>query len=363
MSLPPSGRMGETHQALAASDQTTASSAPSLPKALSQEQRQTGSPIDPVIGSISLRDIQSAVPGAESGEKSRQPEVHSHCDVDPDAPAQGFTKIRPKSCSRPAKAAGKEEEHIGRENDPIRVQAKDEVRVPRKRGRPRKTARCEKAVVVVREEMEPQENVTRDSSLTSEMPATRGKKDWATLLQACLKRQPRVVLRRVEKRNDGVEEQRDNGVTEKRDDEVVKQRDDEVREQRNDEVTKWRDDEVAEQRGGEVVKLRDDGVTEQRDDKVVEQRDDRVTDLVQKGDESTSVLKSCMRRQLRVVIQRLDMSSPAIQALLNGPPAAVSEPQKRSLSRRKKGQVTVRKRKRTRLTSPKKTLLSSENKE
>lgn len=358
MSLPPSGHLGETHQP--GSDQTTASSVPSLPKSNQLEERQTGLPIDPVIGSISLRDIQSAVPGAEPGEKSCQPEVQSHCDKDPDTPAQGFTKIRPKTCSRPAKVAGKEKENLGGQNEPVKVRATDEVRVPRKRGRPRKKAKCEEVPMVGTTEMEGLENVTTDSGSAS--AATGSGEDWIALLRSCSKRQLRVVLRRVDEME--VAEQRDTEVAEQRSGKVTKQRVTEVAEQRGGEIMKQRVTEVAEQRGGEITKQTVTEVAEQRDAEVAEQKVTEVADLTQKRVDSATVLNSCIRRQLRVVIERLDMSSPAIQALLNDP-AAEPEQKKRSLSRKKRGCVTKGKRKRkiTGLASPEKTLPSSENKE
>ncbi|XP_076145355.1 TERF1-interacting nuclear factor 2 isoform X1 [Alosa pseudoharengus] len=209
-SLPPSGHIQETHQP--GSDQTAGRSVPSPPRSYQQQQRQTSSPIDPVIGSISLMDIQSAVACAGLGEKGCHPELTSDCDVEPDAPAQGFTNIRQKTHSRPAEAAGEEEEHVRSENDrvrsendPIRVH---DCRVVRKRGRPRKgNALIDQADGAAMERTE--KMVT--SAMTQE-------EDRTSLLPSCLKRQPRVVLRRVDETK--VTKQRDGGIadiTQKRD--------------------------------------------------------------------------------------------------------------------------------------------------
>ncbi|XP_062371931.1 TERF1-interacting nuclear factor 2 [Sardina pilchardus] len=311
-SLPPSGRIQETHQP--GSDPTAGSSVPSLPKSDPQQQRQTGSPIDPVIGSISLMDIQSAVACAGIGEKSPRPDLTSqqpdHCDVEPDAPAQDFTKIRQKAHSAPAEAAGEEEEHVKSEKEPIRLhdegEDKDKGKVPRKRGRPpKRKGRIAQTDGAAMEgtEMQGQKNVTSDPTSAS---ATAREEDGASPRPSRLKRQPRVVLRRLHKTR----------------------------------VTR-----------------------------VTRQRDVGAADIAQKRDDLADALASCARRRLTVVVQRLDMSSPAVQALLKRPPVATPERQTRSPSTKKKGLLTVGKTKRKakrlgRPPSSKKTLLDSkENKE
>ncbi|XP_012676071.2 TERF1-interacting nuclear factor 2 [Clupea harengus] len=196
LSLPPSGR---THQP--GSDQISAKTTASdmSPQKSNQRRlRRTRSPIDPVIGSISLKDTQLAVTGAQLQEKSCQPEVTSHCDAEPATSTQVFTKIRQKTCSKHAKATAEEEEGARRENEPIGVLDKEEARVSSKRGRPRahKGDERDRDAKGGTGKMERQENVAKDGTFTGVKPRVR--EDWTSLVGSCLKRQPRVVVRHLD---------------------------------------------------------------------------------------------------------------------------------------------------------------------
>ncbi|KAL2079515.1 hypothetical protein ACEWY4_025259 [Coilia grayii] len=187
LSLPPSGQLQETHQQRQethhqGSGETCAGTRadfPSPPKSRLRRTRRTRSPIAPVIGSISLRDIQSAGTGARvEEERSGQPRVTLRSDgEEPSAAPQAFTQIKPRTRSKPVKAAVEEDTPVQGQDEPHRV-VREDSKAPRKRGRPRKSRA-------------PQGQELKNK-------CDEKGRDWTSLLRSCQERQLRVVVRRLD---------------------------------------------------------------------------------------------------------------------------------------------------------------------
>ncbi|XP_063042311.1 TERF1-interacting nuclear factor 2 isoform X2 [Engraulis encrasicolus] len=458
LSLPPSGRpLPETRQP--GSGQTSSSSSsgrgtgatsgvrqsPARPRPRSW--RQTGGPpIAPVIGSISMQDIESAVSGAqvvvveeekerkrESGRKlhSGSPVMPVTCTISPrdiqsagareedereereggrrtaptgvtlqsdeeeeiggaKAGCQTFTQIKPKSHSAKgaSMASGVEETRPSpsppppppvQTEDQLAVVTGTEAKQHRKRGRPKKAASLQGVEDAVREEAKPlkrrgrprksdalQGHELRNKSDERKKEVVGRRKsqrqaggtppqsvddftgvklrenpERAALLRSCQKRQLEVVLPQLYST------------------EVTKSRKD-----GDGDSSVERDGYASPHRG--VVDTHASLNGKDMDTSVSLERDNvvGVLDTSSLEDVVTAAIRACSsKRQLRVVLQRLEVSSPAIQTLLNPDPAAKAKAKMTSVSV-EKGHVTVRKRKRRdSLSSPEKLSESSEDTE